>query len=485
MKTKETVFESIEYYYVVTKIYFKIIGILLSRGIFLAWDLWRFPWLFHFLNLYKLYQMMRTRKGSYREASIYLLNQIAILVATYILDMLKNPETLVLAEDIIPPEIIRAMGLTPFSPEIIAIMLTIISPNSMEKYIDVCENSGIPADLCSLPKCAMGMTLANELPKAKAIIASNLPCDAGMASYTTIQKNMGIPTLRVDVPYHFRTDRAVDYFKEQLEEMIAFLEKHTVGRMDWNKLREICDERNLTQETEKELWDLAKLKPSPIGSELIYLSHLVLFNIFPGDKRCTEVYKNLIAYGKKSLKQEQKGAIENESYRILLWNPPMAHFPLSFSWAEEKYGAIMVMDSMTFNVLDPIDTTSHDTILRGLSTVIMQGPMSRHVRGPAENYFNDIFFIQKHFQIDILWVADNIGCKMSAGLNEILRSKCRENNIPMLLITYDLMDRRFAGPEDIMAHIDHFMETIMVGSEMKNVPDIEDLHLDDFSLIYK
>ena len=47
------------------------------------------------------------------------------------------------------------------------------------------------------------------------------------------------------------------------------------------------------------------------------------------------------------------------------------------------------------------------------------------------------------------------------------------------------MDRRFAGPEDIMAHIDHFMETIMVGSEMKNVPDIEDLHLDDFSLIYK
>lgn len=484
MKTKQTIFESIEFLFVVAKIYVKVIGILLSRGLFLVYDLWRFPWLFHFLNLYKLYQIMKTRKGVYREASIYILNEIAVLVATYILNMLQNQKTLVLAEDIIPPEIIRAMGLTPFSPEIIAIMLTIISPNAMEKYIDVCENSGIPADLCSLPKCAMGMALANELPKAKAIIASNLPCDAGMSSYTTIQKNMGVPTLRLDVPYHFKTDRAIDYFKEQLEEMVVFLEKHTAGRMDWNKLKEICEERNRTQETEKELWDLAKLKPAPIGSEIIYLSHLVLFNIFPGDKRCTDIYKKLIDYGKKSLNQPQGAAIENESYRILLWNPPMAHFPLSFSWAEEKYGAIMVMDSMTFNALETIDTATHDTLMRGLSTVIMQGPMSRHVRGPAENYFNDIFFIQKHFKIDILWVADNIGCKMSAGLNEILRSKCRENNIPMLIITYDLMDRRFAGPEDIMSHIDHFMETIMIGSGMNSFPDMKELHLEDISLTY-
>ena len=116
---------------------------------------------------------------------------------------------------------------------------------------------------------------------------------------------------------------------------------------------------------------------------------------------------------------------------------------------------------MTFNTLDFIDTKSNDAMLSDLSNLIMQGPMSRHVRGPAENYFADIFYIHKHFDIDMLWVADNIGCKMSAGLNEILREKCREADLPMLIIPYDLMDHRFASAQDIKDMIDNFMETIM------------------------
>ena len=223
------------------------------------------------LKLYTLYRIPFNRKGPYRDACIQAFNGIVMMVASYIVDMVKNSDTLVLTEDIIPPEIVRAMGLTPFSPEILAIVLTLICPEAMEKYIDTCENSGIPGDICSLPKCAIGMILKGHLPRPKAIIASNLPCDAGMASYLTIEKNMNVPIMRVDVPYNFKTDRAIAYFTEELRQMIQFLETHTTGRMNWERLKQICEERNRCQEAELELWDLVKIKPAPVASELIYL----------------------------------------------------------------------------------------------------------------------------------------------------------------------------------------------------------------------
>lgn len=338
MDTKLTFREIAFYGVTLTKTYIRVIWMLLAaRGPKLAIDLFRYPWILYLLKLYSLYKIPMTRKGPYRDGSVHALNEIVLLIGSYLADMLKNSDTLVLAEDIIPPEIVRAMGLTPFSPEILAIVLVLISPDSTEKYIDACENSGIPGDICSLPKCAIGMILKGHLHRPRAIIASNLPCDAGMASYLTIEKNMNVPIMRVDVPYNFKTDRAIAYFTEELRQMIQFLETHTTGRMNWERLKQICEERNRCQEAELELWDLAKIKPAPVASEMIYLTHLVFFNIFPGDKRCTATLRKLIEYCKINL-EASKGALDQENFRILLWTPPWPTLPIHFPGPRKNTG---------------------------------------------------------------------------------------------------------------------------------------------------
>jgi hypothetical protein len=91
----------------------------------------------------------------------------------------------------------------------------------------------------------------------------------------------------------------------------------------------------------------------------------------------------------------------------------------------------------------------------------MNGPMARHTRGPAENYMDDIFYIHKQFDLDMLWVAGHIGCKNTQALNGILREKCREAGLPLLIIDYDLSDPRIVPREGIINQIDHFMENIM------------------------
>jgi hypothetical protein len=448
----------------------KIIPFILRHGLYdTVRDLRRYPWLWIMLKVNRLLgKFGKGRSLRYQQAISILVSGIVSGVTEMLGNIFFRPDRLIIHEDMVPPEIFKAMGLSTFMAELNGIMLPMIEPHAMETYIDEAENHGIPPDICSLPKSTMGLFLKGETPPAKAIVASNLPCDAGMSSYALIEKKLNLPTFRLDIPYHFKDEKALNYFTGELKRMITWLEQNTPGKMDWDRLRKICDERNHMVELEMELWDLARIRPAPLAGEAIWLTHMWFFNLFPGNTQSTRVIQKILDLGKENLKQGTP-AVTNEKYRALLWNPPTIHFIDLFNWAEHAYGVSLLMDSMTFNRLPFIDTSSNETMLKGLGQNIMNGPMARHTRGPAENYMDDIFYIHKQFDLDMLWVAGHIGCKNTQALNGILREKCREVGLPLLIIDYDLSDPRIVPREGIIDQIDHFMENIMKAERLDKV----------------
>lgn len=424
-------------------------------------DIRRYPWILVLLQVNSLlWRFIRGRQGRYRQATAMVMADIVAGVIRMMQDVFFKGDRLVIHEDMVPPEILRAMGLAPFMTELLGILMPMIKPHSVEHYIDTCENEGVPPDICSLPKSTIGVTLQGHLPPALAIVSSNLPCDGGMASYMLIEKQLKLPTIRLDVPYNFTNERAVEYFAGELRRLIAWLEANTPGRMDWERLREICEERNRMVEHEMELWDLIRIRPAPMAGEPVWLSHMWNFNISPGTAASTRTFKRIAEMGRKNL-EEGISSIRNERYRALLWNPPTIHFIDIYNWAEKVYGISLIMDSMTFNRIPLIDVDTPESMLQGLGKTIMNGPMARHTRGPASNYLDDIFHICKQFQIDMVWVAGHIGCKNTQALNGMLREMCRQEGIPLLIINYDLSDPRIVPREGIIAQIDHFMENVM------------------------
>ena len=424
-------------------------------------DLKKYPWMRNVFQSGKLLNTMTgTRTGPYAKANAIVISNIVTSILDMIRDMKKNPDTLVLHEDLVPPEILYGMGLTPWMTEFLSLALPMVNNTSMEPYIDAAENDGIPPDICSLVKSTIGLVLRNELPQPRVIVSSNMPCDGGMSSYTLIEKQLGVPIFRLDIPFDFYNERAITYFVGELKRMIAWLEETTPGRMDWDRMRKVCEERNRFVELEVELWDLVRQKPAPMAGEPIYLSHLIYGICNPGRQRGTRMMKRVIECAKE-LQKKGAGAIPNEKYRVVLWNPPTVVFPDLFVWAEQAYGVSMVMDMLTYNRHPFIDTSSPDSILRGMAQVIMQGPMARHTRGPAENFFGDLFNLYEQFDLDMIWMAGHIGCKNTQALNGMLREKCRERNIPLLIIDYDMSDPRVVSPDDIRRQIEQFMETVM------------------------
>jgi len=422
----------------------------------------RYPWMKVLLRANLLIEKFgKNRDDRYYEATLLVVSYVIKGFVEILDDMFLRGDRLIIHEDMVPPEIFRSMGLTPFMAELLGIALPMIDPHAVEEYIDCSENGGVPPDVCSLPKSTMGLTLAGHLPPALALVAANLPCDGGMASYTLMERTLKLPTFRLDIPHNFYNDRARTYFVGELRRLIKWMETHTPGKMDWDMLARTCDERNRMVEYELDLWDMLKTRPAPLAGEAVYLSHLWGANIMAGYPQTTLLFTQLRDLARKNC-QEGIGAVKNEKFRALLWNPPLLHAVDLFNWAETAYGVSLIIDSMSYNRREPyIDTSSEESLLYGMGLNIMEGPMARHTRGPAENYLDDIFDMVKQFDLDMLWVAGHVGCKNTAALNGVLREKCREQGLPLLIINYDLSDPRIVSKDGIIEQINHFMENIM------------------------
>jgi benzoyl-CoA reductase/2-hydroxyglutaryl-CoA dehydratase subunit BcrC/BadD/HgdB len=420
-----------------------------------------YPWIITLLYANGLSRrLVRGRSGAYHDSICMTVHTVIISVAEQIDNIVFHSNRLIINEDLVPSDIARAMGLKVWLLEVWGMLLPILSPEAALTYIDEAENEGINPDACSLPKAAVGMVLKGHVPEGLAMVSSNLPCDAGAASYAFIQGAYNIPIYRLDVPYNFHNERAERLFTDDLKGMIAFLEKHTPGRMDWDRLRDICEGRNRMLELELELWDLASVRPAPLAAEAIYVGHLWHFNMIAGEKVAIKCFEQLVNLARKNF---EKGipATPNERYRAVLWNPPFLHFIDLFNWAERTYGLTLINDSMTYHHHTPIDTATPESMLQGLAKTIMQGPMVRHTRGPAENYLNDIFSMYKQFNLDMVWVANHVGCKGGQAMNGILREKCRAKGIPLLILDYDLLDGRIVSHAGMMRQVGHFMENVM------------------------
>jgi benzoyl-CoA reductase/2-hydroxyglutaryl-CoA dehydratase subunit BcrC/BadD/HgdB len=420
-----------------------------------------YPWVLILMQVNGLARrLVRERTGTYLEALCATVHTITVTLEEQLEDIIFDHKNLIVNEDLVPSDIVRAMGLKAWLLEAMGILLPILAPEADLRYIDEAENAGINPDACSLPKATVGMVLKGHMPSGVALVSSNMPCDAGAASYSLIQQELKVPIYRLDVPFNFYNERAEKHFAGDLKDMIAWLEENSPGRMDWERMREICKGRNRMRELELELWDLIRMRPAPLAGEAVIISHLWHFNLMPGHKTAIKHYENLVRLAKKNLELGTP-ATSNERYRAVLWNPPFCQFIDLLNWAERTYGLTLINDSMTYNRHKPIDTSTPESMLLGLAGTIMQGPMVRHTRGPAENYLDDIFRMYKQFDLDMVWIANHVGCKTGQAMNGMLRERCRAMKIPLLILDYDLLDNRIVSHAGMMSQVEHFMENVM------------------------
>ncbi len=420
-----------------------------------------------FARLYKKYQWiplaariheLMDHSMNYRQSMGNVIGLLLEYVSTVLDAHSREPENLVWYEELLTPEIPNAMGFTTFMPESLGLVLPLIESEAAIACVDRTENAGYPADMCSFIKTSLGQILADQLPKPRLILTTNSPCDSAMAGYVPIEQRLGVPVYRMDQPYE-TNERSLDYYTKGLWKMIDFLEEETGRKMDYDRLKEICEERNKATEYVLEFRELMRNRPAPLGGLLLTMSMFGSL-LLPGSKATTKCSKALRDEAKRRV-DRGIGALDNEKIRMVLWNPPFLIDGGLFQWMEDTYGAVVVMDMLAYRSYGLIDTKSPESMIRGLADDMMKGPMARHTRGPAKNYYEDLIRLYTEYEADMVLIASHQGCKNALAMAGIIRDLFRKQDIPLLDIHYDLADPRVTSPEEIRNQFSDFMETIM------------------------
>ncbi len=364
------------------------------------------------------------------------------------------------------PEIYAAMDLpwymimqTPF--------LSVSFPFMLDD-IDNSERIGLTTDLCTAIRLSIYYVEAGITPPPTAIIGLLYPCDGTPMLHQIVAHNKDwrdIPMFSPDPPY-FDDERSLKYFADELKRMASFLEEHTGHRLDRDRLREVIEESNKQYALWAEYNELRRAVPCPHGYGMGGGQCFAITQIYRvGHPEGTQWFRDLVAHTEQRVSQGVGGLPTEERIRLFWFDIKPQGWIFEFEpWLEQEWGANIVMDMFAFTPYTPIDTSTEDTMFRGLAErSLLQTPMVRQARGVADNFINDIVRVVKDYKIDCVIWPGHMGHKDGSASIGMMREVCRDLGVPFLNIGLDLFDKRYTSVEEIKNKVSQFFTAMGLG----------------------
>ena len=327
-------------------------------------------------------------------------------------------------------------------------------------FLEAAEEAGVPSDTCSTDRFIVGATLSGELPTNSFFVTSSSPCDGTRIAYPILQKVLDCPMLFLDAP--FRDDReAARYYGGQLKDrLIPFVEEQTGRKFDIDRFREVVEESNRAYELLVDTRETYRVKPAPHYGMLRALSYM-LFIHGAGRPETTETLRIFCDDATQRVREGRTEGPFPEKHRVMWVHVPPTYDYELFPWMEERFGATLLVDSLSSTcTLEPIDTTSLESMLEGLAWQGLDMTMSI-MRYDSATLIDFTLKAYEQYGCDCMIATQHVGCQSICGARGLIREACREREIPLLFVEFDYNDDRVLAREQMRAQIEDFFTTVM------------------------
>ena len=358
------------------------------------------------------------------------------------------------------PQPFYAFDCAPLCLEFYPGFFTGLTQNIVYEFLESAEQAGVPSDTCSTDRFIIGAALNDELPTNSFFVTSSAPCDGTRIAYPILHKILDCPMLFLDAP--FRHDiEAVRYYAAQLRDyLIPFLEEATGKKFDIDKFRETVVESNKAYECMLEIHDTFRLKPAPYPG-LLRMMPYTNFIQQAGNPSTTKSMEMLRDDVKQRVREGRTQGPFEEKHRVQWVHVPPSYDREIFSWMEENFGAMVVSQSLSASaVLEPIDTSTLDTMLEGVAWQGLDMTMSL-MRFDTDKFVNVALQSYDYYNCDCMIVTQHVGCNSVCGARGMIKKVCRERDIPVLFLEFDYNDDRVLSPDLMRTQIEEFFETVM------------------------
>ena len=353
-----------------------------------------------------------------------------------------------------PVEILYAMNITPMHTELTAWMTALFSGNCAELLAKSAE-VGLAPEICSPYRVLAGALATNSLPRPNVTLWTNLICDNAGKGGDLVMHTSGGSGFFVDCPFN-NTRIEDNYLKQELQELIAFLEKQSGHQMDWNKLGENIAAMDTQIGLFREINNLRKKIPSPFPPQ-DFLKLFTVDCLFAGQPEATH-YLEKVREELLLKIDKQESNTSTERFRIMnIMMPPVLHLGTIERISAEN-GAVSVADPLFCHwgegSLDP--TRPLDSIL---AKIKMHPVMPAY--GPLdERLFKVLTDCVNEYKIDGAIHYAHIGCRQSASLIKLIKDKLNEMGIPVLILDCDIIDTTITPVEELQKKLRQFFELL-------------------------
>lgn len=370
------------------------------------------------------------------------LRYLAKLCMKFTLEPLRDPENTAFVNVFTPTEFLHAFDM---HPQLIEAYSSYISGTRCEDmFIDKAESVGVSDSLCSYHKTFLGAAMSNVIQKPKFAITTSTACDGNVNTFRCLADIYKIDKFVIDVPYEYSRD-SENYVEEQLKEMVTFIEDNTHKKLDENKLKEIILNENQSVDYYKRYLESLKNKyfPNTLTSEMFKV-----FTTHPGMGR-TDTLKFY-----KLLAEDIEKYPDVKAKKRLLWVHLLPFYSESIkSFLDTNKDYQLLISDMNADYLHKLDVDNpYGSIAKKIILNSFNGSYSRRA--------NNILELSKELNADGVINFCHFGCKQSNGGSLILKDLLEKNNIPMLSIDGDAVDRRNSQEGQNKTRLEAFFEMI-------------------------
>lgn len=380
----------------------------------------------------------------------------------------------------VPDAILFTMNVLPIYPENYATVCA--AKQGAGPMIDLAEEDGYSMDLCAYIRIGFGY--AHMLKDAGGKEPENAPyggmikpdmllspsrlCDPRVKFFEAMRYYLDVPAFIYDMhmPHidgpdcldKVKAERYIAYNVEQVKTLIAFLEKQTGKKLDYDKLKEAVKNTIEVWRLYDACHELRRTIPSPMPSEDAF-AVMFPFMWVSGEKSSVEFYQRLYDELKERVKNGV-GVVPDEKYRIL-WIGIPPYFDMGVFNYLESLGVVSVMESSYL----PGKYRETD-ISNPLKALMEQYYWAYDMAGSDGSEIrcgflggSRIFEIIRDYKIDGVLVHSNRSCRAtSVGTKHMTYLLKERLNIPTLYTEADMCDARGYSPARTRKLIDAFVE---------------------------
>ena len=349
-----------------------------------------------------------------------------------------------------PSEILFAMNLPSFSLEIAAALCARFGKSS-QAFAEA-DLSGIPTDVCSFHRAALGHAYTGIYPPPKLLVGTSTICDSNLKTIKICEYITGKESIIIDVPYDFN-DSSINYLANQLRNLTKRLEEVTGKKMNENALKRAIELSNQAREKMIELNHVREDPLSPLTGQNS-LGFMVPSHLLIGSEYAVDFYTKLLDELKDKIASKKRNGIKEEKKVNILWLELKPYFTSDiFDKIDCAKNVKIVFEEINHVYWEKMDPHNpYESLARKL--------ISNHNNGPLEKRLEVIKMLAKKYHVDGIIVFSTWGCRRNNAAVPTIKKEMNKEGYRLLNLDGDCVDDSNYMSGQVATRIEGFLEML-------------------------